>query len=121
MSAQTTIVGRWGEAQVANWLKKRGYTLLASGFRCRMGEIDLIARDGDTVVFAEVKARKAGTSRFGRPCEAVDGKKQQHLRMAAEQWLSESGWTGFCRFDVLEVFLNDGSTEPDINHMKNAF
>lgn len=112
--------GRRGEALAAHFLTHRGYEILARNYRTRRGEIDLIARDGKTVVFVEVKARTG--SRFGSPCEAVDAKKQQRLRLAAEEWLCQQEEVPFCRFDVIEVYL---PAEPDeefrIRQLTDAF
>ena len=112
--------GDYGEAMAALHLRAQGYAILARRYRTQRGEIDLIAKEGETVVFAEVKARS--DARLSRPCEAVDGKKQQRLRLAAEQWLAETGWTGFCRFDVIEVFLAEEENGlPQVNQIVNAF
>ena len=123
MSAQTTIIGRWGEAQVATWLKKRGYTLLASGFRCRMGEIDLIAQKGNTLAFVEVKLRK--TADFATAREQVTRAKQKRIHTTARFYLSQNPALAecFCRFDVAEVYAPQGveTRHPEINYLENAF
>ena len=88
-------LGNRGEAEVARYLRKKGYTLLASQWRCRFGELDLVARDRKgTICFVEVKLR-TGTA-CGLPREAVDRRKQARLRTAAALYLST-------RFDVAEV------------------
>ena len=69
--------GDRGEAIAAAHLEAKGYRVIARNFRCKAGEIDIIARHGDVLCFAEVKTRRPG--RFGRPCEAVDWKKQRRL------------------------------------------
>ena len=112
--------GDYGERLAAEFLDEKGYEILARNYRVRQGEIDLIAREGETVVFVEVKARSG--VRFGRPCEAVDERKQQRLRAAAERWLYEQKETAFCRFDVIEVFLpREPQERPRVHQIINAF
>ena len=108
--------GTWGEAEVANYLRRRGYTLLAHGFHCRFGEIDLIAREDGTYVFLEVKYRKGEGS--GHPAEAVDERKQKRISGSALWYLTEQGaLEAPCRFDVIAV---DGE-EGRIRWYRNAF
>ena len=96
-------LGSEGEEAAARHLASLGYTVLARRFRTRRGEIDLVAQDGDTLVFVEVKSRSAAG--FGRPAEAVDARKRSRLRRAAEVYLlRHGGGDRPCRFDVLEVF-----------------
>ena len=71
--AESRALGRWGEALAADWLEKRGCVLAAANWRCRFGEIDLIAEDGDFLCFVEVKLRKSGV--YGGAGEAVDRKR----------------------------------------------
>ena len=112
-------VGTWGEAQVANYLRQRKFRLVAHSYRCRFGEIDLIAMDGNTLCFVEVKTRTS--SRFSAPREAVTPAKQRKLRTAAEYYLAQTGQGEcFCRFDVAEVYpAPEGA--PTINYITNAF
>ncbi len=106
--------GRAGETKAVRYLKKQGMTILARNFRALRGEIDVVAKDGETVVFAEVKTRFS--SEFGEPSEAVDFFKQRKYALAAEEFLEKSGMEDAeCRFDVVEV-KKDG-----INHIKAAF
>lgn len=120
-SINTKQRGDWGEAQVAAYLRERGYRILASKYRCRYGELDLIAQDGETVCFVEVKLR-SGTG-FGLPREYVTAAKQQKLRTAAEYWLSRHDPDVFCRFDVAEVYPQDAdlSERAHIIYLENAF
>lgn len=95
-------LGRAGEEQAARFLQARGLTLVARNWRCRFGEIDLVALDGSQVVFVEVKTR-TGTA-FGTPAEAVDGRKQARLARLASAFLQERGWWHRpVRFDVVAV------------------
>ncbi len=123
MSSQTTLIGRWGEVQVGRWLQKQGYSLLASGYRCRMGEIDLIAKKGNTLAFVEVKLRK--NARFSTAREQVTPAKQRRIHTTAQLYLAQNSNLAdcFCRFDVAEVYAPQGmeTKKPEINYLENAF
>ena len=111
--------GDRGEAEVARYLRKKGYTLLASQWRCRFGELDLVARNKrGTVCFVEVKLRSAGA--IGLPREFVDARKQERLRTTASAYLSSHDLDAPARFDVAEVYAeNDGSLR--VEYLENAF
>ena len=111
--------GDRGEAEVARYLRKKGYTLLASQWRCRFGELDLVARDRrGTVCFVEVKLRSTGS--IGLPREFVDARKQERLRTAAAAYLSTHDIDAPARFDVAEVYAeNDGKLR--VEYLENAF
>ena len=111
--------GTWGEARVAAYLRRRGYELLAHSYRCRFGEIDLIARKGRTVAFVEVKLRSG--VQFGLPREAVTARKQERLVKTALCYLSEHELDCPARFDVAEVYADAGGGEPRIEYWENAF
>jgi len=81
-------LGAAGEAAVARWYEAHGYAVLARNWRCREGELDLVLRQGATVVFCEVKTRT--TAAFGLPAEAVGRPKQARLRTLAVRWLAEA-------------------------------
>lgn len=109
-------IGGEGEERAARFLKRLGYQILHRNWRCRRGEIDIIARDGKTLVFTEVKTRRS-TSR-GTPEEAVDRKKQEKLRLLARYYIHETGMTApVYRFDVLTVDAKSG----EIKLLKSAF
>ena len=93
--------GRWGERRAELYYRLRGYRIEARNFRTRQGEIDLIARKGDTLVFIEVKTR--GANAIAAPCEAVGHAKQRRLLLAAGAYLAMRGEDCFTRFDVVEV------------------
>ena len=115
-------LGNRGEAEVARYLRKKGYTLLASQWRCRFGELDLVARDRrGTICFVEVKLRKS--ERFGAGAEFVDGRKQQRLRTTAQLYLQQNPTSLQPRFDVIEILAPNGmgSPSPKIRHIENAF
>ena len=113
-------MGNQGEAEVAKYLRKKGYTLLASQWRCRFGELDLVARDKKgTVCFVEVKLRSEGT--IALPREFVDARKQQRLRTAAALWLSQKELEDApARFDVAEVYAEQNGGFR-VEYLENAF
>lgn len=115
------MTGAWGEALAAEYLKKKRYKLLATGFRSRYGEIDLIVCNKTDLVFVEVKLRK--TSRFAAAREFVDYRKQNRLRTTASIYLSENPTQLQPRFDVIEIYAPDGTEtiKPIINHLEDAF
>ncbi len=123
MSSETTLLGRWGEAQVAEYLHKKGYRLIASGYRCRMGEIDLIARKGKILAFVEVKLRR--DDHFATAREQVTAAKQRKILVTAEHFLAQHPEMGEyrCRFDVAEVYAPEGlnTRKPEIRYFEHAF
>lgn len=119
--AKSKILGSWGEALAAEYLRKKKYQLLAIGFRCRFGEIDLIVKDKKNLVFVEVKLRK--TTDFAAAREYVNRAKQDRIRMTASMYLSRNPTALQPRFDVIEIYAPMGVDTPDpqINHMEDAF
>lgn len=111
----TTLRGRAGEAQAAEYLRNKGYVILAAGYHSRFGEIDLIAKKRKAVVFVEVKLRK--NAAFSRAAEAVTPAKQQRLRQTALQWMAENGEPDEARFDVIEIYTDTGT----LVHLEGAF
>ena len=112
--------GDRGEAEVARYLRKKGYTLLASQWRCRFGELDLVARDKrGTVCFVEVKLRSQGA--IGLPREFVDDRKQERLRTAAAAYLSTHDIDAPARFDVAEVYTDEGHRIVRLEYLADAF
>ena len=115
----TRAAGNRGEAEVARYLRKNGYTLLASQWRCRFGELDLVARSKRGVIcFIEVKLRSAGA--IGLPREFVDERKRQRLRTAAAAWLSQHEIDAPARFDVAEVYAGENGALR-VEYLENAF
>ncbi len=115
------LLGRWGEEVVAQDLRRKGCTLLAAGWHCRWGEIDLIASDGKYLRIVEVKLRKNADFALAR--EAVDLRKQEKLRVAAGFYLAGHPTDLQPRFDVAEVYAPEGiaTRDPKINYIENAF
>jgi putative endonuclease len=111
-------LGDQGEDLAAAALQKQGYKILARNYVTPLGEIDLIARQGKTVVIVEVKTRKS--LRFGSPQEAVSAAKQKRLRRLADYYLKEKRFTGSpVRFDVVAVTL--AGDEAQVEIIRNAF
>lgn len=115
------LTGAWGEATAAEYLRKKHYRILASGYFCRFGEIDLVARHGNYIVFVEVKLRKS--PRFALAREFVDSRKQDRLRVTAAQYLEKYPTDLQPRFDVIEIYAPEGcdTRHPEIYHLEDAF
>ena len=113
--------GVWGEEQAERVLKKSGFRIL--GRRVRVGrrdEIDLVARDGEALVFVEVKTRARES--YGRPISAVDRDKRRALSRAAVRYLKALKYPRVCfRFDVVEVVGSVGDSDPTVRHIRGAF
>ena len=112
-------VGTWGEVQVANYLRKNRYRLVAHSYHCRFGEIDLIAMDGKTLCFVEVKT--LSNLSMGLPREYVNAAKQERIRKTALFYLSEKELDCPMRFDVAEVYQSGSGALERIEYIKNAF
>ena len=114
-------MGAWGERVAAEYLRCKGFSLQAHGYRSRFGEIDLIVSDDRFLVFVEVKLRK--NDKFARAVEYVDYKKQEKLRITAEYYLAERPTDLQPRFDVIEIYAPAGQNtrEPKITHWEDAF
>jgi len=107
-----------GEKQAARHLRRAGLKILVRRYRCRLGEVDLVAREGDTLVFVEVKTRESAD--HGDPAEAVTREKQQHISRVALDYLGRLGNPGIpVRFDVVEVISS--SKPARCHHIRDAF
>ena len=115
----TKAQGDRGEVAVADYLRRKNWVILSRQWRCRFGELDLVARDpGGIVCFVEVKLRSAGS--WGLPREAVNFRKQAHLRSAAGAYLSTFEIDDPARFDVAEVYETaDGTLR--VEYLEDAF
>jgi putative endonuclease len=113
-------LGRRGEHAAAKFLKRLDYRILARGLDSRLGELDIIAVDGRTIVFVEVKTRTSTDA--GHPTDAIDATKQRRMTQAALAYLKSHGLLHHAaRFDVVAVIWAENSTRPTIEHFKNAF
>ena len=117
----TKLSGAWGEALAAEYLRKKHYTILASGYHSRFGEIDLIASNRKFLVFVEVKLRRS--AKFAQAREFVDRRKQDRLRTTAAIYLSQYPTRLQPRFDVIEIYAPEGvnTARPEIHHLEDAF
>ena len=113
--------GGWGDDRAARYLCLHGYKVLERNFRCRQGEIDIIAQKGEVVAFVEVKQRK--NADFGQAREFVTYSKQRRVIAAAELWLLKTRCELQPRFDVIEIYAPEGIKTffPEIHHLENAF
>lgn len=118
-SDATVALGIAGENLACDALVRRGYAILARRYRTRVGEIDIVAQDGATLVFVEVKTRTSED--FGVPAEAVTRRKRRRIVTMAKWYLSEKRLHGcLCRFDVVTVLCRHGYL-PVVEGVKNAF
>ena len=120
VTSRRQAVGRRGEEAARAFLKRRGVRILAENFVCAAGEIDLVGRDRDTLVFIEVKARTSDA--FGPPHLAVHRRKQRQIVRAAQWYLAEQRTPNPpCRFDVLAVTFPEDDGAPRIDWVRDAF
>ena len=114
-------LGETAEAFAANYLKAKGYRILAQNYRCRHGEIDIVALDKFTLVFIEVRAKRSLD--FGLPQESVGHRKQKKLREVARYYLATERDKGsICRFDVVAVLYDvENQKVQKLEHIENAF
>lgn len=119
MSNKRALLGDAGEHLAAEHLHRQGYTILHRNYRSRSGEIDIIARQGDTLVFAEVKTRR--TADFGPPAAAVTRRKQAQISRVAQEYLAkENLFDTAARFDVISILAPAGK-KAEIEIITNAF
>jgi putative endonuclease len=118
MACARIELGKTGEDLACRELERRGYAIIARRHRCRGGELDIVAHDGPTLVFVEVKARDSRV--FGRAAEAVTWYKQQRIvRLASEYVMRHHLNDAPCRFDVVSIHFDD--KRPVIEVFQNAF
>jgi len=104
--------GRAGEQRAVDLLRAKGYRIVERNFRCKLGELDIVALDGDTLVFVEVRTRSS--ARYGSALEAIPPAKQRQVARVAQVYLARRG-AQLCRFDVV------GITGDDVVHIPDAF
>jgi putative endonuclease len=110
-------LGKIGEKEAVRYLKKRGYRILDRNFRTPLGEIDIVAQDGNQLVFIEVKTRSSDA--FGEPFEAVHKSKQRRLKRLALLYIKQRGKEDMpVRFDVVSVKIDN---TREVNHIEGAF
>lgn len=111
-------LGRRGERIASDHLRQAGYEILAANWRCPRGEIDLIARDGETLAFVEVRIRRG--KEYGSPEESITPTKQARLIEAAQTYVQENGWEGDWRIDVVAVELGTAGKLLRVSLLRNA-
>lgn len=116
--AKHLAIGKEGERLAASYLAGKGYDRIAENWRYKKAEIDLIFRDGEELVFVEVKTRT--NVAFGTPEMFVDKKKERLMMDAANHYIDSIGYDGLIRFDIVAVILSP-SKVPKIDHFKDAF
>lgn len=108
-------LGNIGEQIAVEYLEKQNYKVLKRNFYCKQGEIDIIAKDKQEIVFIEVKTRR--NINFGKPAEAVNEVKQKHMYKSAKYFLYKTkSLNNFIRFDVIEILVKNGKF--NVNHIK---
>lgn len=113
------IVGKRGEAIAASYLEERGYQILEQNWRCGRAEIDIIAKEGETLVFIEVKARQ--TSRYGQPARFFKTQQRDRIASAAGSYMEKTGHDWALRFDLISVVFSVDAAAPQIEHIPDAF
>lgn len=118
MSQGQRNLGRRGEAAAEAYLLQRGYHILARNYRCPLGELDVVAQEGGSVVFIEVKTRRG--DRAGSGGEAISARKRWRMTRLAHYYLAAHGLEGQpCRFDVVSLSVRPGETRVQV--WRNAF
>lgn len=111
-------VGSWGEEIAESYLKKKGYTILNRNFRSKIGELDIVARDGNVIVFIEVKTRNKLS--YGLPCESINEIKKRHIKRMADFYTMINNIEDIdLRIDVIEIFIIEDTVS--VHHIENAF
>lgn len=114
------LLGAFGEDLACNYLESKGYRILERNFNCKVGELDIIAMEGDNLVFIEVKSRTS--TGYGNPSEAVSYTKQKRIVKAALFFMTKHKLFDYMsRFDVIEVMTDGTKENSSINLIKNAF
>ncbi|MCH9016779.1 MAG: YraN family protein [Chloroflexi bacterium] len=112
-------LGRWGEDHARRYLEGKGYTVSATNYRSRWGEVDIVSRLGEELVFVEVKTRRGVA--FGTPEESITAAKSQRLIATAQDYLQKNGleqsrW----RIDLISIHLDETGKLLEVNHLENA-
>ena len=112
------IIGRRGEDIAKRYLIDKKYKILEENFKCKIGEIDIIASDGEYIIFVEVKTRTS--TKYGIPCQAVNFYKQRIIGKVASLYLSNNKlYNEMCRFDIVGILIMN--KQISISHIENAF
>ena len=123
MPTPRTKLGDWGEAQAAEFLREKGWLIFATKYRCRWGEVDIVAQDREQLVFVEVRTKRS--TNFGTPEESLSSAKMRRLTRTCQDYLqnqlghgaeSPADW----RIDLISVYAGKGFTSERISHIENA-
>ncbi|REK76491.1 YraN family protein [Paenibacillus paeoniae] len=123
MSVNRQRLGRIGEAEARRRLELLGYVILVANWRTRHGELDVVAVDGERLVFVEVRSRSAVSGgRYGTAAESVDPRKQRQVRLLAQSYMHFTNrYDASVRFDVIAVTIGEEDNITDYRHYKAAF
>ncbi|MBF0343214.1 MAG: YraN family protein [Nitrospirae bacterium] len=123
MSTANLMIGRYGEWVAARHLKRLGYSIIERNYRNTVGELDIIAKDGETIVFIEVKTRRSDD--FGQPYESITYRKRQKILKTAQLYLQGLTSEPSVRFDIISVKLSDNKSivgyQKTLEHKKDVF
>ena len=112
-------LGKWGEGVASRFLQDKGYQVLETNYRCRWGEVDIVAKDGNQVVFVEVRTRSGG--QFGTPEESITPAKAQRLMHTAQDYLQQHAEEGLeWRIDLIAIRLDRDRRVEGIAHIPHA-
>ena len=112
-------MGEWGEGVASRFLQDQGYRITDTNFRCRWGEVDIVARDGDELVFVEVRTRR--DTEYGTPEESITTAKAQRLVATAQEYMQRHGEEDLdWRIDLVSIRLGHGWQLRDISHLTNV-
>lgn len=111
-------LGRYGEELAARHLLARGYEIVDRNWRCQAGELDLVARDGECLVFVEVRARRGQA--LGTPEESVTAAKQARLAALADAYVQDQNWAGDYRIDMVAIAFDERGRLLRLDHYENA-
>lgn len=116
----TSLLGMLGEEIAREHLSQQGLRIIEKNYTSKLGEIDIVALDGRSIVFVEVKTRKS--KRHGHPLESITPKKQKQIIKAAKCYIKEKRLSNCsCRFDAVGIFFNKHTNEPEVTYVRGAF
>lgn len=115
--SEPQLIGTWGETLAREYLEAQGLQFVMKNYLCKMGEIDIIMRDKETIIFVEVRVRN--TQLHGDPLESITFQKQCKVRRTAERYLQQTNHQGGARIDVIGI--DTSVTPPKITWVDNAF
>ncbi len=119
MTTHRIRLGKWGEGVAVRFLQEKGFVLVATNYRCRWGEVDIVVQEGDELVFVEVRTRRG--VEYGTPEESVTAAKARRLVATAQEFLQEHGIADASwRIDLIAIRLDGDRKVQDISHLRHA-